>query len=247
MQAAQFEDSVRRPCRIHQNRTWRVSTAVVLAHVGVAWLIGRGVLTHVIPASALDQVIMASVVMDAPAPHVPAATARQPEPVTTKIQPQLKPQLKPQPKPDSPQRHPAPVLTPTVPSDATPITPSAPSAQPTPSTAAAPLAAGHQRPAANTSVVGVVLPSTNADYLNNPTPPYPRLSKRMGEEGTVVIRVLITTEGRAEKAVVRTSSGHARLDDTALSTVQRWRFVPGQRNGVAEAMWFNVPIRFVLD
>jgi protein TonB len=243
MQAAQFEDSVRRPCRIHQNRTWRVSAAVVLAHVGVAWLIGRGVLTHVIRASALDKVIMASVVMDAPAPHAPAAPARQPEPVTAKMQTQLKPQ----PKPDSPQGHPAPVLTPTVPSDAAPIAPSAQFAQPTPFTAAAPLAVTQQRPAANTTAAAVVLPSTNADYLNNPAPPYPRLSKRMGEEGTVVIRVLITTEGRAGKAEVRTSSGHARLDDTALSTVQRWRFVPGQRNGVAEAMWFNVPIRFVLD
>ena len=69
----------------------------------------------------------------------------------------------------------------------------------------------------------------------------------MGEQGTVVIRVFISTEGRAEKAEVRTSSGYARLDETALTTVQRWRFVPGQRAGVPEAMWFNVPIRFVLD
>lgn len=104
--------------------------------------------------------------------------------------------------------------------------------------------------AAKATVVGtapVMLPSTNADYLNNPTPPYPRVSKRLGEQGTVLIRVLINTEGRAEKAEVRTSSGYTRLDDTALSTVQAWRFVPGQRNGVPEAMWFNVPIHFVLD
>ena len=33
----------------------------------------------------------------------------------------------------------------------------------------------------------------------------------------------------------------------ALATVQRWRYVPGKRAGVPEAMWFNVPIRFVLD
>ena len=59
--------------------------------------------------------------------------------------------------------------------------------------------------------------------------------------------LLITPEGRAEKAEIRTSSGFLRLDETALSTVQRWRFVPGQRNGAPEAMWFNVPIRFVLD
>jgi protein TonB len=73
------------------------------------------------------------------------------------------------------------------------------------------------------------------------------MSRRMGEQGTVVIRVFINTEGRAEKAEIRTSSGYARLDDTALETVKRWRYVPGTRAGVPEAMWFNVPIRFVLD
>ena len=109
------------------------------------------------------------------------------------------------------------------------------------------MAAGNQRPVTNNTAAAVVLPSTSADYLNNPAPPYPRQSKRLGEQGTVIIRVLITPEGRAEKAEIRTSSGYLRLDETALSTVQRWRFVPGQRNGAPEAMWFNVPIRFVLD
>ena len=136
-------------------------------------------------------------------------------------------------------------------SDAAPIVPSAaPSAATstvTPPTAATPMAAGNQRPATNNTAAAVVLPSTSADYLNNPAPPYPRQSKRLGEQGTVIIRVLITPEGRAEKAEIRTSSGFLRLDETALSTVQRWRFVPGQRNGAPEAMWFNVPIRFVLD
>ena len=37
------------------------------------------------------------------------------------------------------------------------------------------------------------------------------------------------------------------VDEAALSTVQRWRFVPGQRNGLPEAMWFNIPVRFILE
>lgn len=93
----------------------------------------------------------------------------------------------------------------------------------------------------------MVLPSTDAAYLSNPAPTYPRLSKRLGEQGVVVIRVFISTQGLAEKAEVRASSGYARLDDVALATVQRWRFVPGKRGAEPEAMWFNVPIRFVLD
>jgi protein TonB len=207
----------------------------MLAHAGVAWLVSSGLLSNLAPLAKPDKVIMASVVMDAPAPSAP-----KPEPV----KPQVKPHVKPQTV--SPRVHPTPVLTPTLSSDASPLVPAAPYVPPTP---AAPLTAGNQGPATNTTATAaaVVLPSTNADYLNNPAPTYPHQSKRLGEQGTVIIRVLITPEGRAEKAEIRTSSGYLRLDETALSTVQRWRFVPGQRNGVPEAMWFNVPIRFVLD
>lgn len=91
------------------------------------------------------------------------------------------------------------------------------------------------------------LPSSSADYLNNPRPPYPPLSKRLGEQGKVVVKVFIETDGSASKAEIRTSSGYDRLDQTALKTVLQWRYVPGKRNGVPEAMWFNVPINFVLE
>lgn len=93
----------------------------------------------------------------------------------------------------------------------------------------------------------MVLPLSNADYLYNPPPAYPRMSRRMGEQGTVLVRAFINAEGHAEKAEIHTSSGYARLDEAALKTVQRWRYVPGKRAGQPEAMWFNVPIRFVLD
>lgn len=93
----------------------------------------------------------------------------------------------------------------------------------------------------------VELPSSDADYLNNPKPVYPPLSKRLGEQGKVVVRVLIGLDGQAQKAEIRTSSGYDRLDQAALSTVLRWRYVPGKRSGVPEAMWFNVPIHFVLE
>ena len=93
----------------------------------------------------------------------------------------------------------------------------------------------------------IVLPSADADHLHNPPPAYPRMSRRLGEQGTVVLRVRISAQGLPESVVLRTSSGYARLDQAALDAVLRWRFVPGQRSGVAEAMWFNVPVRFVLE
>ena len=69
----------------------------------------------------------------------------------------------------------------------------------------------------------------------------------MGEQGKVVVRVLIDADGTAQKAEIKHSSGFDRLDQAALNTVLRWRYVPGKRAGVAEAMWFNVPISFVLE
>jgi protein TonB len=83
--------------------------------------------------------------------------------------------------------------------------------------------------------------------LLNPKPAYPLLSKRLGEQGKVVVHVLIGIDGTAQKAEIRQSSGFERLDNAALATAQKWRYVPGKRAGVPEAMWFNVPINFVLE
>jgi protein TonB len=93
----------------------------------------------------------------------------------------------------------------------------------------------------------VQLPSSDADYLQNPKPPYPPISKRLGEQGKVIVRVLIGADGQPQKSEIRQSSGFDRLDQAAVTTVMRWRYVPGKRGGVPEAMWFNVPINFVLE
>jgi protein TonB len=92
-----------------------------------------------------------------------------------------------------------------------------------------------------------VLPSSNADYLNNPAPVYPALSRRLGEQGKVVIRVLIGKDGMPKQGNIDQSSGYSRLDQAALRAVMGWRYMPGQRNGTAQDMWFNVPIHFALQ
>lgn len=227
----QDHEPLHRPYRIHNKRTWSVTGAVLLAHAAVAWLLTQNLIRSVSMGEP-DNVIMASVVKDEPAPLKPQA------PIPTV---ERKTQPNPQP-PVAPQLQPTPVVSSTAPGEVAPIVPAA---APSP-VAALPPAAGNQRRSVQTASM-VSLPSMDADYLNNPAPPYPRMSRRMGEQGTVMVRVFINTEGRAEKAEIRTSSGYVRLDDTALETVKRWRYVPGTRAGVPEAMWFNVPIRFVLD
>ncbi len=91
------------------------------------------------------------------------------------------------------------------------------------------------------------LPSSNAAYLNNPRPSYPSISRRMGEQGKVLLRVLVDENGLPQQIEIKQSSGFDRLDKAALASVQRWRFVPGKRNGVPEAMWNIVPVNFVLE
>ena len=93
----------------------------------------------------------------------------------------------------------------------------------------------------------IQLPSSDASYLQNPKPAYPPLSKRLGEQGKVVHSVLIGVDGTPVSAKLVQSSGFPRLDEAAYAAVMRWRYVPGKRNGVVEAMSFNVPINWVLE
>lgn len=93
----------------------------------------------------------------------------------------------------------------------------------------------------------VVAPSSTASYLNNAKPTYPALSKRLGEEGRTLLRVLVTAQGVAGKVEVKHSSGFARLDQAAQKTVRTWHFVPAKRGGVAIEMWYDVPINFSIN
>jgi TonB family protein len=78
--------------------------------------------------------------------------------------------------------------------------------------------------------------------LDNPKPPYPPLSRRMGEQGRVVLRVHVTPEGAAGEVLLHASSGSPRLDESALATVRRWKFVPARRGAEPVAAWVLVPI-----
>jgi TonB family protein len=93
----------------------------------------------------------------------------------------------------------------------------------------------------------LTLPITDAKHLHNPPPPYPKQSRRRGEQGKVVIAAEIDIEGRSSKAVIHQSSGYHRLDRAALETVLKWRFIPGKKGHQHQKMWVNIPINFVLE
>lgn len=89
-------------------------------------------------------------------------------------------------------------------------------------------------------------PSFQAAYLHNPAPTYPRISKRRGEQGEVLLRVQVTPQGRAVRVNIKQSSGSVRLDKAAQQTVRQWHFVPAQKNGQPISAWVIVPIVFKL-
>jgi len=84
-------------------------------------------------------------------------------------------------------------------------------------------------------------------YGVNPLPPYPASARRMGMEGVVLLEVIVAPDGSAREVRVLRSSGHAMLDEAAVSTVRaQWRFIPARRDGVPVESRAEVPIRFRL-
>ncbi len=217
----------------HRNAV--IAASVVLFHVAALWALQSGLLRRVVEVVVPVQLV---------SEFLPQASP-PPPPVPPKPVP-------PPPAPASVRPRPAAPVLPVAPqpvalADAAP-SPNAPTGLVAPQPPAPPIAAPvAPAPVVIAPPVKVELPSTNADYLNNPKPAYPAMSKRAGEQGLVLVRVLIGADGMAQKAEIKTSSGFDRLDRAALATVLQWRYVPGKRAGVAEAMWFNVPINFVLE
>jgi protein TonB len=85
---------------------------------------------------------------------------------------------------------------------------------------------------------------TDVAYLQPPAPKYPPESKRSGEEGLVVLRVLINELGRAARIEVERSSGYARLDAAARAAVERALFKPYLENGAPRMALAMIPIEF---
>jgi len=84
-------------------------------------------------------------------------------------------------------------------------------------------------------------------YKENPTPVYPLQAKKRGDEGTVILEVLVTKEGKAGQVSVFQSSRYSLLDESAVSSVKKWRFESGKRGDEKVDMPVKIPIRFQLE
>ncbi|GAB4552886.1 MAG: hypothetical protein Tsb007_07100 [Rhizobacter sp.] len=199
-----------------------VVCAIALAHVGAIW----GVLQ--VPAVREAVVEAAPIFVDLLAPPTPPAPPPPPvAPPVLKTPPPALLTTAPTPTPAPFEAPPAPELPPPpAPPVAVAEAPPAPPAPPPPPK---------------------LIPASEVQYLVKPAPEYPRLSVRAGESGLVVVAVYIDEAGLPRTVQVQQSSGHARLDESAVAAVKKARFKPYTQNGVPTAGWARIPIPFELE
>lgn len=135
---------------------------------------------------------------------------------------------------------PKPAVKPRVVPETPPPAPTAKASEPVPAEAP---------PADDTAALesSITLPRFSADYLNNPPPVYPTLARRLGEQGRVMLRVLVRADGTPAEVEINHSSGFTRLDRAALDAVRKWRFIPARRGDTPVTAPVLVPVSFTLE
>ncbi len=205
-------------------------------------LLAHGILFYVLWNQRLipppDQMVtLFAEIISQPAPKKAPEVIQEPTPA--KLKPVKKPESKPKIKklaakaPELPRQEPIalpepePVVEQETTSEPPPVTESTPRQMET-------------GPVTLSSELSVSCPKLTA-------PAYPAISRRMGEEGKLVLRVELDEIGRIDKAQVVDSSGFSRLDNAALEAVRKWQCRPSMRNGLAVRAVALQPFNFVLQ
>ena len=211
------------------SRNALIASGVVLFHVAVLWAMNSGLLRRaaevVVPVEILAEFIDPPKPVEPPAPPAPPPPTPKREVVKTPPPPRPMAIRDPKPAPSAPVG----VVEPQPP--APPVAAPAPPA-PAPAPPAPP---------------AVQLPSTDADYAQSCKPIYPSMSRRLGEQGRVVVNVVVGADGLPKQVGIKKSSGFDRLDEAAREAMLRCRFVPGKVNGAAQSMAYDAPVNFVLN
>lgn len=221
------------------SRSSVVAVGVVCLHILLFWTLQSGLLRRT--PEVIVPVQMTSEFVPPPAANLTPSTF---PPAHTKLQ-TAKPKSMATVAPPQPFAIADPTPAPSAPVGVTAPRPELPPAAQTASIAAAePLAS---LAPARAALPILELPSSDADYLQNPPPVYPAMSKRLNEQGQVIHSVMIGVDGLPISARLLRSSGFDRLDQAAYKAVMSWRYTPGKRSGVETAMAYNAPINWVLE
>ncbi|WP_348734794.1 energy transducer TonB [Rheinheimera texasensis] len=172
-----------------------------------------------------------TVQLQKPAP-TPQQVAKPVKPTPPKVEKQLE-----TPKPLQKKLPPKPVEQ----VNAVPTTVPQPVAQPVAQPVSQPLAQPQVQPEPV-----FVAATAEPDYLQNPAPAYPETALENGWEGTVLLNVHVTGDGKADDVQIKNSSGRKILDNAAVATVAGWSFVPAKQGDQPVDSWVEVPIEFSL-
>jgi periplasmic protein TonB len=213
---------------------------IILAHIGFLYALESGLLRQSGQATqpTAPKEIIASFVTAEDLPQQKPLTPQKPQ-TMLQVQPTPKQIVTPIPIMPVPKKAPSEQAITTPPVATQPVAPTQPAA-----------AAAATAPSAPSTPAISSLPKTitsGVEYLRAPEPEYPRIAKRMGEEGRVLLRVLVNEKGRAERAEVQKTSGSTRLDEAAQQALMRTLFKPHTEDGKPVAVFAIVPITFNLD
>jgi protein TonB len=75
-------------------------------------------------------------------------------------------------------------------------------------------------------------------------PEYPAVSSRLGEQGSVVLQLLVGPDGRVKDSKLVTSSGYPRLDEAARKGLSLCRFDPAMDEGQPTSAWGTIKYTF---
>ncbi|HEX4843119.1 MAG TPA: energy transducer TonB [Limnobacter sp.] len=211
--------------------------AVVSAHVlGLVWAAQQlSVTPPTITPPSVVGILLAPEPKTVPPP--PTQQVKPPPKLPPKPVPVTKPEVKPVAKPE-----PSPLAQ----AKSEPA-PEAPPAQASPPAPPAPAAPVEQAKPAPEAIEPITPPSrVDASRLDAEDPNYPALSRRLGEQGVVVLDIHVLADGSVGEVKLKTSSGFARLDNSAIQAVKTWKFQPAKRGNRPIPLWYTQSVSFVL-
>ncbi len=103
-----------------------------------------------------------------------------------------------------------------------------------------------KQPSSPTALPGVQGATVSVKVIKNPAPHYPSLSRRLNEEGLVVLKIQVHADGSVGKITVVEEPGYPRLVKATISAVKKSTFQPALKNGKAVEDTIVLRFRFKL-
>jgi protein TonB len=201
------------------SRTAAVLVGIVVLHIGFFWALKQGLVRGAV------QLIQDFSIMDLPPPRPPPENLDEPPPPPPVDVP---PPVVPPPLIDLPVFE-------------------GPSQAITTRTVEPPPRAAPQAPPRQVQITPARIKARGDRIAAAINACYPSASRRLSEEGRVMLTITIAADGKVGAMAVNQSSGFARLDGAAECVVRRLPFEPGKRDGQPVDSQATLPIVFKLE